>query len=162
MRPLARSAFLALTLGSLAACGSWRRVGDEDRTTQSTETHTRLFNVQAYYASLGRLAAGEPLPFVGSIAFAQGPRDSTIALLGLSLENRALSFQREGNGFVARYRVDVTLQGEGRAPISVNREELVRVATFQETQRAEESVLFQQTFRLVQQGGNWVIESIGQ
>ncbi|HEX6643693.1 MAG TPA: GWxTD domain-containing protein [Gemmatimonadales bacterium] len=148
MRPLARSAFLALTLGSLAACGSWRRVGDEDRTTQSTETLTRLFNVQAYYASLGRLAAGEPLPFVGSIAFAQGPRDSTIALLGLSLENRALSFQREGNGFVARYRVDVTLQGEGRAPISVNREELVRVATFQETQRAEESVLFQQTFRL--------------
>jgi GWxTD domain-containing protein len=158
MRPLARSAVLLVALGSVA-CGSWRRVGEEDRGTQSTETLTRLFNAQAYYASLGRLAAGEPLPFVGSIAFAQGPGDSTIALLGLSLENRALSFQREGNGFVARYRVDVTLQGEGRAPISVSREELVRVATFQETQRAEESILFQQTFR-VEPGGYLVTAAL--
>jgi GWxTD domain-containing protein len=147
MRPLARYVSLLLLIGT-ASCGNWRRVGDDDRSASGSETLTRLFNVQAYYQSLGRLAAGEPLPFVGSIAFARGPGDSAIALVGLSLENRSLSFQREGNGFVARYRVDLTLQGQGRAPISVSRDELVRVATFQETQRAEESILFQQTFRL--------------
>jgi GWxTD domain-containing protein len=151
MRSLARYATLLLLIGT-ASCGSWRRVGEDERAASSSETLTRLFNVQAYYQSLGRLAAGEPLPFVGSVAFARGPGDSTIALLALSLENRALSFQREGNGFVARYRVDLTLQGQGRAPISVSRDELVRVATFQETQRAEESILFQQTFR-IQPGG---------
>ena len=148
MRPLVRYATLLVLIGT-ASCGSWRRVGEQDRAASSSETLTRLFNVQAYYQSLGRLAAGEPLPFVGSVAFARGPGDSTIALVALSLENRSLSFQREGNGFVARYRVDLTLQGQGRPAISVNRDELVRVATFQETQRAEESILFQQTFRLV-------------
>src|SRR5882724_360378 len=51
---------------------------------------------------MGRLAAGEPLPFVGTVAFAAAPADSVVALLGLSLENRALAFQREGNVFVAR------------------------------------------------------------
>src|SRR5688500_6360442 len=91
MRPLVRYATLLLLIGT-ASCGSWRRVGEEDRAASSSETLTRLFNVQAYYQSLGRLAAGEPLPFVGSVAFARGPGDSTIALVALSLENRSLSF----------------------------------------------------------------------
>src|SRR5690606_28995899 len=130
-------------------CGSWQRVGNGEGAPSSSETLTRLFNVQAYYRSLGRLAAGDPLPFVGSIAFARGPADSTIVILGLSLENRALSFQREGNGFVARYRVDLSLQGGAGQPISVSRDELVRVASYQETQRADESILFQQTFRVL-------------
>src|SRR5690606_5366595 len=34
-------------------------------------------------------------------------------------------------------------------PISVSRDELVRVASYQETQRADESILFQQTFRVL-------------
>lgn len=154
MRPLARLA-VPLIVAAATACGSWSRVGEEERPGSSSETLTRLFDVQAYYQSLGRLAAGEPLPFVGSLAFARGPADTTVVVLGLSLENRALSFQREGNGFVARYRVDLSLQGEGRAPITVSRDELVRVATFQETQRSEESILFQQTFRV--QPGRYLV-----
>lgn len=145
MRPLALIAFV---LTAATACGSWKRVGTEEQAS-STETLTQLFDPEAYYRRLGRLAAGQPLPFIGTIAFAAGPADSTLVLVGLSLENRALGFQREGNGFVARYRVDITLTRDGAAPITVGREELVRIATFQETQRTDESVLFQQTFRIV-------------
>jgi GWxTD domain-containing protein len=89
------------------------------------------------------------MPFVGTVAFAAGPADSVIAVLGLSLENRAFAFQREGNSFVARYRVGISFKREGAPPVELAREEVVRVATFQETQRADESVLFQQVLRIL-------------
>ena len=113
------------------------------------ETLTRLLNTTQFYQRLGRLAAGDPMPFVGTVAFAAGPGDSVIAVLGLSLENRSFAFQREGNSFVARYRVGLSFKRDGSPPVDLAREELVRVATFQETQRADESVLFQQVLRLV-------------
>ena len=77
------------------------------------------------------------------------PGDSVITRLGLSLENRALAFQREGNLFVAHYRVSISFQAR-RALVrwSSHRDEIVRVPTFQETLRADESVLFQQILRL--------------
>jgi GWxTD domain-containing protein len=85
---------------------------------------------------------------VGTVAFAAGPADSVITALGLSLENRALAFQREGNLFVARYRVTISFQPAGGRSIDLARDEVVRVPTFQETLRAEESILFQQILRL--------------
>jgi GWxTD domain-containing protein len=128
-------------------CGSWKRVGTQDAPTPADQL-TKLVNTTAFYQRLGRLAAAEPLPFVGTVAFVAGPADSVIAVLGLSLENRALSFQREGNLFVARYRVSISFQREGVRSVELAREEIVRVPTFQETLRAEESVLFQQILRL--------------
>jgi GWxTD domain-containing protein len=142
-----RTLIVALLAGTALGCGNWKRVGDEAQPAPS-ETLTRIFNTTAFYQRLGRLAAAEPLPFIGTVAFAAGPVDSTIAVLGLSLENRALSFQREGNVFVARYRVSIDFRREGAAPVDLVREEVVRVPTFQETQRADESVLFQQVLRL--------------
>ena len=132
----------------LSGCGSWKRVGSEEQ-PRPTETLTRLLNTTQFYQRLGRLAASDPMPFVGTVAFAAGPADSVIAVLGLSLENRAFAFQREGNAFVARYRVGISFQREGAPPVALAREELVRVSSFQETQRADESVLFQQVLRLV-------------
>jgi len=105
-------------------------------------------NVSSFYQRLGRLAAAEPLPFVGTVAFAAAPVDSVIAAVGLSLENRALAFQREGNLFVARYRVTISFQKEGSRSVDLARDEIVRVSTFQETLRSEESILFQQILRL--------------
>jgi GWxTD domain-containing protein len=137
---------LFLCLGA-ADCGSWRRVGTKDAPTPADQL-TRVVNPNAFYQRLGRLAAGDPLPFIGTVAFAAGPQDSVISVLGLSLENRALSFQRDGNVFVARYRVGVSFQKEGARPVELTREEIVRVPTFKETLRAEESVLFQQILRL--------------
>jgi GWxTD domain-containing protein len=145
MRGLMMSAVLcAATLG----CGRWGRVGSGSEPTPA-ESLTRVLNSTQFYQRLGRLAAGDPLPFVGTVAFAAGPADSVIGILGLSLENRALAFQREGNVFVARYRVSLSFKREGAPSVDVAREEVVRVPTFQETLRSDESILFQQVLRLV-------------
>ncbi|MDQ3138822.1 MAG: GWxTD domain-containing protein [Gemmatimonadota bacterium] len=145
MRRLVLSAVLcAVTLG----CGSWSRVGSGGEPTP-TESFTRVLNSTQFYQRLGRLAAGDPLPFVGTVAFAAGPADSVIGILGLSLENRALAFQREGNVFVARYRVSLSFKRAGAPSVDVAREEVVRVPGFQETLRSDESVLFQQVLRLL-------------
>jgi GWxTD domain-containing protein len=129
-------------------CGSWRRVGTEDGPAPADQL-TQLVNVTSYYQRMGRIAAGDPLPFVGTVAFAAGPADSVITVIGISLENRALSFQRENTSFVARYRVSISFQRQGIRPVELTRDEIVRVTTFQETLRAEESVLFQQILRLL-------------
>jgi GWxTD domain-containing protein len=130
-----------------AGCGSWKRVGSPGGPAPADQL-TKVVNPTAFYQRLGRLAAADPLPFVGTVAFAEGPGDSVITALGLSLENRALTFQRDGNVFVARYRVAISFQREGVHPVELSRDEIVRVSTFQETLRAEESVLFQQILRL--------------
>jgi GWxTD domain-containing protein len=143
-----RLVLMVALAASAIGCGSWKRVGSEEQ-PRPTETLTRLLNTQQFYQRLGRLSAGDPMPFVGTVAFAAGPADSVIAVTGLSLENRAFAFQREGNSFVARYRVSLSFKREGAPPVDLAREELVRVATFQETQRADESVLFQQVLRII-------------
>ena len=143
-----RRLVISAVLGSaILGCGSWGRVGSGGQPTPS-ETLTRVLNTTQFYQRLGRLAAGDPLPFVGNVAFAAGAADSVVGVLGLSLENRALAFQREGNVFVARYRVSLSFKREGTPSVDVTREEVVRVPTFQETLRSEESILFQQILRL--------------
>jgi GWxTD domain-containing protein len=145
MRRLVLSAVLS---SAILGCGNWGRVGSGNEPTPS-ESFTRTLNSTQFYQRLGRLAAADPLPFVGTVAFAGGPADSVIGVLGLSLENRALGFQREGNVFVARYRVSLSFKREGAPSVDVTREEIVRVPTFQETLRSDESVLFQQVLRLL-------------
>ncbi len=141
---------IALILASLvlAGCGSWQRVGSDTQVSPE-ETLTQLFDMPSVYRRLGRIAAGAPLPFVGTVAFAAGPGDSVKAMVGLSIENRALVFQREGQGFVARYRVEISFQQPGRPSVEVGRDEEVRVASFRETMRNDESILFQQVFHLL-------------
>lgn len=136
-----------LVLLSLAACSSWQRVGDSS-TPSPEETLTSLFDMPAVYRTMGRLAAGPPLPFVGTVAFAAGPGDSVKAILGLSIENRALSFQKDGANFVAHYRVEMFLESPNAPPIRFARDEEVRVSEFAETMRNDESVLFQQLYHL--------------
>src|SRR5438477_6120792 len=142
-----RLVFSAVFLGAALGCGNWKRVGTQAAPAPSDQL-TALLNTAQFYQRLGRLAAGDPLPFVGNVAFAGAPADSVIAVLGLSLENRVLAFQREGNVFAARYRVTIPFQREGTRSVDLTREEVVRVPTFQETQRADESILFQQVLRM--------------
>jgi GWxTD domain-containing protein len=142
-----RLATVVLLGGAALGCGSWKRAGSQDGPAPADQL-TQLMNVSSFYQRLGRLAAAEPLPFVGTVAFAAAPVDSVIAAVGLSLENRALAFQREGNLFVARYRVTISFQKEGSRSVDLARDEIVRVSTFQETLRSEESILFQQILRL--------------
>jgi len=116
--------------------------------TGTEQTLSDLFNLTALYQRMGRIAGGNPLPFVGQAAFFAGRGDSTIVMLGLSLDNKSLAFQRTGRDFVARYRVEVGFQRPGALPLRYAREEAVTVATYAETQRADESVVWQQTFLL--------------
>ena len=135
-------------LGGIVGCGSWKRVGTQSQPAPS-DALTKVFNTTQFYQKIGRLAAGDPLPFVGTVAFAAGPADSVIAIVGLSLENRALAFQRDGNVFVARYRVTLSMQRPNAPSVDLSREEIVRVATFQETLRSDESILFQQVLKVL-------------
>lgn len=112
------------------------------------QTLTEIFNLPAVYNRMGRLAAGAPVPFVGSMAYLGGRGDSTIAQVGLSLTNRSLSFQRDGRAFAATFRAEISFARAGKPTVSHTRDEVVRVAGFEETQRSEESIVFQQGFLL--------------
>jgi len=131
----------------LTACGSWQRIGGA-QTASPEESLTSLFDMPAVYRKMGRLAAGPPLPFVGVVNFVAGPGDSVKAILGLSIENRALSFEKDSGVFVAHYRIEMLLESATAPPIRFARDEQVRVTDFQETLRNDESVLFQQVFHL--------------
>ncbi len=142
---------LALLIASAAVgCGGGAGQGRGSRTPAPVaDDMPAAASTTSVYRGVGRLAAGDPLPFVGTVTFAAGVGDTALAILGLSLENRSLNFQREQAGYTAHYRVDITLRPATGAPIQVGREETVRVATQQETNRTDESVLFQQHFKLL-------------
>lgn len=139
----------AVPLGLLLAAGCSPSQPAPGTVTPSTEqTLTELFNLPAVYARLGRIAAGGPMPFVGSVATFAGRGDSTIVRVGLSFENRAFAFQRDGRSYAARYRIDYNFQRPGVAPVAVSRDGVVRVSGFQETQRSDESVIVEQAVLL--------------
>ncbi len=141
-----RAAALAALVLFGGGCGSWQRVGSSDAPGSGT-TLPRLFDATSVYRSMGFLATGGPLPFVASVRYLRGPApDSSLALFALSLANSALTFQRRGAEFVAEYRVEAIFRGDsGLVPIrQIARDEQVRVRSFQETLRGDESVVFQQ------------------
>lgn len=145
MRRLAEMLLLA---GVAVACGPWQRVGTEPR-PQPGQTVASLFDAATVYRRMGFLVAGPPLPFVASLRYlADASPDSTLVVFALSLANSALSFQREGNEFVAQYHVEVSFRGDGAHPRQLVSDEVVRVRTFQETLRADESVIYQQLIGL--------------
>ncbi len=131
----------------VAGCGSWQRVGSNPP-PDVTASVTQLFDMASVYHRLGRLAVGGALPFVGTVVYAAGPGDTTMALLGLSLENRVLSFTRDSTGFVAHYHVDIHATGRDSSTVSSARDETVRAPTYNETLRNDESVVFQQELHL--------------
>ena len=94
---------------------------------------------------LGLLANGLPMPFSGSIAMLPGPTlDSTLVVVSLSLPTQAFSFTRENDRFRASYIVAVEARQNGSVVARTESNQTVRVVSFKETQRADESVLFQQ------------------
>lgn len=158
-RTIVRTVALGMAL-TLLGCGSWGRVGGTS--PQSGETLTQVLDLNTAYRRIGRLTGGAPTSFVADVAFLAGPGDSTVAVIGVSLENQNLGFQREGDYFVAKYRVQLAAQpSDGGSAVTLTRDQSVRVASFQETQRSEESVLFQEGLTLAP--GSWKISvSVGE
>lgn len=101
------------------------------------------------YRQIGLLAAPGPVAFVGKIsAFAGKSPDTTLLLVSISLPNRALTFTREGDRYRAPYEVSLTLNRGGADAATVNAMEIVRVGSFRETNRTDESVIFQHYFHV--------------
>jgi len=103
----------------------------------------------AVYHQMGLIATGSPLSFVGKIGyFATTSADTTLLLASVSIPNRSLSFVREGDSYRAPYEVHLILSQSGNQVAAVNSMEIVRVPTFKEINRTDESVIFQHYFKV--------------
>lgn len=132
----------------VSGCGQWQRVGTPERPQPGT-TVPRLFDAATTYRSMGFLVGRGSLPFIADVRYLAGPRDDTaLAVVAVSLNNQVLDFQRDGGEFVASYRVEITFTPDTGKQVGAAREERVRVRTFQETLRADESVIFQHIVRV--------------
>jgi GWxTD domain-containing protein len=97
------------------------------------------------YRAMGLMVDSSRLPFVASLHFLAGATpDSTLALFAMSLSTRSLDFRPEGHDFVAGYHVDLTLRSDSGVVGGAARDEVVRVRSLPETERVNESVIFQQ------------------
>jgi GWxTD domain-containing protein len=144
----AAGAPLALALAVAGCGGNWQRVGSTPQVDTRSEA-ARMLDPSALYSQLGRLVSTEGIPYIGSVAFVAGAGDSTEAIVALSLANRAFGFEKSGNAFAARYHVEYQFDRAGAPPVVVGRDESVRVGSFAETQRTDESILLQQRIPLV-------------
>lgn len=108
------------------------------------------------YQDLGLLTGPAAFPGVGAFATLAGPGDSTWVVFALSLPAGALRFQREATGFRAEYTVTLDFLRDSASIRRVERRETVRVPTFADTERSEESVVFQSVVALAP--GEYVVE----
>ncbi len=135
---------MAFLAAGVVACSSGQRPVAGPRPEQGAVV-PGVFDAGSMYGAMGLLVAGPPLPFVATLGYlAAATADSTLALFGLSLANHALNFQRDGAAFIARYHVEVAFRTDTGAVRQLASDETVRVRTFQETLRADESVIYQQ------------------
>jgi GWxTD domain-containing protein len=105
----------------------------------------RVFDPTAVFRQMGLIADGGPLAVVGGLRVLAGPTpDTTLVLVSLSLHNRGFAFHREGNDFVADYRVELVFRQGTEIAQQVSRDQRIRIGAFRETLRTEESVIFQQ------------------
>jgi GWxTD domain-containing protein len=140
--------FAAIVLVSFsAACGGNQRpprapapeVPPARRVAPSQPDAVRL------YRQMGLLAEDGDTPFVGSVAFlGNRSADSTLFLLTVSVPSRALTFVRENDRYRASYSATLSLTRGSEASRRIESHQIVRVASFKETTRADESVLYQQ------------------
>ena len=108
------------------------------------------------YARQGLITGQEDFPVVGGFATVAGPGDSTWLLFGASLPARALRFHRAEDGFAAGYSVRLRLSRDGVERARSDRGEQVRVATFEETGRTDESLVYQDY--LLVEPGTYVVD----
>jgi GWxTD domain-containing protein len=139
-----------LLLSSVLACGSATSGGNARPNPRALPAEgSAAPEVSDIYRQMGLLAAPNPLAFVGRLSsFASASPDTTLVLASISIPNRALTFTREGDRYRAPYEVKLTLVRNGAEAADVNVMEIVRVGSFRETNRTDESVIFQHYFHV--------------
>ena len=138
-----KAVVLCLLLAPLA-CGSWKRVGQVDPEVPQ-ERLPQLIDPSTSYRDMGLLTDLGPLGFIATARIVAGPSpDTLLVMVALSIKSRGLTFRRDGEQFLAEYHIDIGFRQGSSIASQVQRDERVRVATFRETQRVDESVIFQQ------------------
>ena len=128
---------------------SGTRVNSEPNPKVLSPAGTPAPDVSELYRQIGLLAAPSPVAFVGKISsFASTLPDTTLVLASISIPNRALTFTREGDRYRAPYEVKLTLNRGDTEVASVNAMEIVRVGSFREINRTDESIIFQHYFHV--------------
>jgi GWxTD domain-containing protein len=141
---------LALSLGIAAACGGGRAGGPPAGRAPGPEPSARTalgpqYDAIGLFRRLGLLARGAPMPFVGSVSFFATPSpDSTHVLVAVSLSNAALTFGRENDRFRAGYTITISVKNGAESVRNIEAHENVVVASFKETTRTDESVLYEE------------------
>lgn len=147
---------LALAIAQAVGCASGSGSSTQDPlrtgvpTSPAAATPTGSPDMAAaIYRRMGLIAAAAPVPFVASVAFfATASSDTTLVIVSAALPNRGLTFTRTGARYEATYDVTLVLRRGITELKRVLATEVVRVATFSETKRTDESVIFQQRLRV--------------
>jgi GWxTD domain-containing protein len=141
-----RQAMVCLVVMLLAsACASRAR----PRAVGATGAPGSAPDIQRLYQGMGLVAASGAIPFVGSVSFLRAPSsDSTLVLVALSMPSTSLSFTREGDRYSAVYNPRLEIRRGDTVVRTVDVRETVRVQTFRETSRTDESIIWQQYIRL--------------
>ena len=135
----------------LSACAGNQRVGQAGpgNPTVPGAPAAPEAEMQRLYRGMGLVAGTGAIPFVSSVSFLRSPLpDSTLVLVALSLPSRALGFAREGDRYAANYTVRMEVRQGATIVRAMEAKETVRVPTFRETSRTDESIIWQQFFRL--------------
>ncbi len=151
---LARSRSLALLGVALAvtACGGSGAAAPAGAASPAVQRDQRTisFDPAPLYRQMGMIARGMPFPVVGRTAFVPSAHpDTTHVVVVLGFAPTALRFARESDSrYRANYTVSMTAQRDGRPPQTVETTESVIVGAFRETERTDESILFQEILDL--------------
>lgn len=129
----------------MAACGGR---SDPGRPVPGSGRPQALARPLEIYEQMGLLAGPPQFPAVAGLSTLAGPGDSTYVVLSMSMPNSALRFQRDGNGFLAEYGVVAVFLQDSVQAGRIDARENVRIGTFAETGRSDESIVFQQVVAL--------------
>ncbi|MDB4911064.1 MAG: hypothetical protein JWO39_1887 [Gemmatimonadetes bacterium] len=125
--------------------GGTRGASGDQRGSQSPAAGAAAPDPSGFYRQLGMLAQSGSFPFVGQLRYLAGrSADSTLALITLSFANRTLTFTGDGGGQRANYAVTIDVTQGATNIRHFDAHKIIRVASFHETQREDESVIFQQ------------------
>jgi GWxTD domain-containing protein len=101
------------------------------------------------YATAGFIAEARPIRFIGNVRYlASAVPDSTLVLVTLSMANRDFTFMSDAGGYRAQYQVSLELRRGAEIATSIDARESIRVASYRESTREDESVVFQQFLSL--------------
>src|SRR5687767_11647372 len=145
---VARALGVMLLLPLAVSCASGNRSGIQAGAARRTPGAPNETGA-ALYERAGLIAVTGPVSYVGTLGYFASPRpDTTLSLLTLSLTARTLTFTREGDRFRAGYTVTADFRQGASIAHHFDAKEVVRVRSFKETTRGEESIIFQEYFEV--------------